>query len=80
MYRLNLIDSWRQAMIDETFLSAALILAKEPLEVGDFVNLTGSPGEDVQLRIFIEFPQVSHRHVFVSFPQESQFGCSLCEN
>ena len=33
-----------QAMIDENFLSAALILAKEQLEVGDFVNLTGSPG------------------------------------
>jgi len=30
-----------KAMIDENFLSAALILAKEQLEVGDFVNLTG---------------------------------------
>lgn len=28
-------------MIDENFLSAALILAKEELDVGDFVNLTG---------------------------------------
>ena len=32
-----------QAMIDENFLSAALILAKEELDVGDFVNLTGGP-------------------------------------
>ena len=32
---------FRQAMIDENFLSAALILAKEELDVGDFVNLTG---------------------------------------
>ncbi len=30
-------------MIDENFLSAALILAKEELDVGDFVNLTGGP-------------------------------------
>eukprot|EP00434_Breviolum_minutum_P030763 symbB.v1.2.027207.t1/scaffold2774.1/size70796/5 len=30
-----------KAMIDENFLSAALILAKEELDVGDFVNLTG---------------------------------------
>lgn len=28
-------------MIDENFLSAALILAKEELDVGDFVDLTG---------------------------------------
>lgn len=28
-------------MIDESFLSAALILAKEELDVGDFVDLTG---------------------------------------
>ena len=28
-------------MIDENFLSAALILAKEELDVGDFVNLAG---------------------------------------
>eukprot|EP00438_Fugacium_kawagutii_P034346 Skav216701 [mRNA] locus=scaffold91:365464:369739:+ [translate_table: standard] len=41
----------QRAMIDENFLSAALILAKEELEVEEFVNLTGAIADDCDREI-----------------------------
>ena len=81
-------NRFHQAMIDENFLSAALILAKEQLEVGDFVNLTGSPGACWGC-VTMPAPVGSGRQSacgfytsfkLVSLAQESQFGRILRDN
>ena len=60
-------------MIDENFLSAALILAKEELDVGDFVNLTGGA-----VGVALGWLQLCRFRNANEKVQPAMFPCSLC--